>query len=63
MVFLLGSEPQNNGTTHIEYDHDPARRIQLVTLTENRHLAIAVPPDELFKHTLAAVRPPTSGQG
>lgn len=62
MVFLLGSESHPNGTTVVQYDNGPADRINLITLTANAHITTAIPADELFGHTLAEVRPPTSRQ-
>jgi hypothetical protein len=62
MPFILGSELQNDGTVLVQYDDGPARRIQLVTLAEHAHTVTAIPPEELFKYTLATERPPARNQ-
>lgn len=49
MVFLLNYEHRNDGTTVIQYDDGPARRIQLVTLTESAHVALATDPNQLLE--------------
>lgn len=60
MAFLLTSTPLNNGLTHIEIDDGPARRVNVITLTDTAHLTLQVPADELLAYTLSEVRPPAN---
>jgi hypothetical protein len=58
VAFLLSTDHRPDGTTRIEYDDGPTRRIQLLTLTEQAHAIVDMPGDELLGYTLSDQRAP-----
>lgn len=58
MPFLLGIDHNSDGTTRFTYDDGPTRRVQVLSLTTAYQEVLNVPPDQLLKSTLTAVRPP-----
>jgi hypothetical protein len=58
--FLLTVDHKGDGTTHIQYDDGPTRRVQVVALTAYAHETLAVPARDLLAYTLADERPPVN---
>lgn len=63
MPFLLSVDHKPDGTTHLQYDDGPDRRVQVVTLTSAFHETLTVPADLLLAPTLTQVRPPANRRG
>lgn len=58
MPFLLSIDHNDDGTTRIQYDDGPTRRVQFLTLTAAVQETLSVTPDRMLSLTLAEVRPP-----